>query len=329
MSATLPAPVPATAPIPAPVPPPTGDKGAKIGFALLLLGCLTPWASPPLALALGLLLAQTLGNPFPAFTRKLTPRLLQYSVIGLGFGLNAQAAVAAGRQGLLFTVGSILGTLVLGYGAGRALGLNRVVAHLIACGTAICGGSAIAAVGPVAGARDEEMSVALGTVFVLNAVALFAFPPLGHALALTQQQFGLWCAIAIHDTSSVVGAAAAYGPEALGVATTIKLARALWIIPVTLGTAYFFRQKNVQVKLPWFILGFIGAMLLNTYVPETRLVGPGLLQLARMGLVVTLFFIGAGLSLKTIRAVGPRPFALGVLLWLVVSAASLYVIVSV
>ncbi|MFD2787836.1 YeiH family protein [Hymenobacter rubripertinctus] len=301
----------------------------KVVFGLLLVFCLTPWASPPVALALGLVLAQTVGNPFPAFTKKYTAKLLQYSVIGLGFGLNAHAAVQAGRQGLLFTIASIFGTLALGYIVGRWLKLGRVVTHLISCGTAICGGSAIAAVGPVVGAKDEEMSVALGTVFVLNAVALFAFPPIGHALAMSQQQFGLWCAIAIHDTSSVVGAAAAYGSEALGVATTIKLARALWIIPVALGTAYLFKQKDVKVKLPWFILGFIGAMLLNTYVPATRLVGPWLGQAARLGLVVTLFFIGAGLSLKTIRAVGPRPFALGVLLWVVISSVSLYMIVSV
>ncbi|WP_246289467.1 YeiH family protein [Hymenobacter terrestris] len=300
----------------------------KAVFGLLLVFCLTPWASPPLALALGLVLAQTVGNPFPAFTKRYTAKLLQFSVIGLGFGLNAHAAVQAGREGLLFTIASISGTLVLGYFAGRWLKLGRVVTHLISCGTAICGGSAIAAVGPVVGAKDEEMSVALGTVFVLNAVALFAFPPIGHALAMSQQQFGLWCAIAIHDTSSVVGAASAYGSEALGVATTVKLARALWIIPVALGTAYFFKQKDVKVKLPWFILGFIGAMLLNTYVPATHVVGPWLVQLARLGLVVTLFFIGAGLSFKTIKSVGPRPFGLGVLLWIVISAASLYVIVK-
>ena len=258
-----------------------------------------------MALALGLVLAQTVGNPFPAFTKKFTPKLLQYSVIGLGFGLNAHAAVQAGRQGILFTICSIFGTLALGYVAGRWLKLGRVVTHLISCGTAICGGSAIAAVGPVVGAKDEEMSVALGTVFVLNAVALFAFPPIGHALALTQQQFGLWCAIAIHDTSSVVGAAAAYGPEALGVATTVKLARALWIIPVALGTAYFFQQKGVKVKLPWFILGFIGAMLLNTYVPATRYVGPWLVQAARLGLVITLFFIGAASRSKPSAPLAP------------------------
>lgn len=299
----------------------------QVVFGLLLLLCLTPWIAPPVALALGLVLAQTVGNPFPAFTKKYTAKLLQFSVIGLGFGMNAHAAVQAGRQGILFTVASITGTLVLGYLLGRWLKLGRHVTHLISCGTAICGGSAIAAVGPVLRAKEEEMSMALATVFVLNAIALFAFPPIGHALALTQQQFGLWCAIAIHDTSSVVGAAAAYGSEALSVATTIKLARALWIIPVALGTALVFRQKDVQVQLPWFILGFIGAMLLNTYLPATHEAGAWLVKAAHVGLTVTLFFIGAGLSLKAVRAVGPRPFLLGVLLWMVVSSMSLYVIV--
>ena len=300
--------------------------GRQVVFGLLLVFCLTPWASPPVALALGLLLAQVLGNPFATQTKRATTKLLQYSVIGLGFGMNAHAAAQAGREGLLFTVASIFGTFVLGYFAGRWLGLGRHLTHLISCGTAICGGSAIAAVGPVLRAPDEEMSVALGTVFVLNAIALFAFPPIGHALALTQQQFGLWCAIAIHDTSSVVGAAAAYGDQALQVATTVKLARALWIIPVALATALLFKQPGVKIKIPYFILGFVAAMLLNTFVPAARPLGPVLVQLAKIGLTVTLFFIGAGLSARVVRAVGARPFVLGALLWAVVSTASLWVI---
>ncbi|WP_310397628.1 putative sulfate exporter family transporter [Hymenobacter sp.] len=295
-------------------------------FFLGLGFCLTPWASPPVALALGLALAQTVGNPFVARTRALTAKLLQVSVIGLGFGMNAHAAVQAGREGFWFTVVSIAGTLGLGFLVGRWLGLGRRVVHLISCGTAICGGSAIAAVGPVLRANDEEMSVALGTVFVLNALALFAFPPIGHALALTQQQFGLWCAIAIHDTSSVVGAAAAYGPQALEVATTVKLARALWIIPVALGTAVLFRQQGVKVKIPYFILGFVAAMLINTFVPWARPVGPVLVGLAKVGLTVTLFFIGAGLSARVLGSVGVRPYVLGVTLWAVISTVSLYVI---
>ncbi len=295
-------------------------------FALLLVFCLTPWASPPVALALGLGLAQTVGNPFAAQTKSLTARLLQFSVVGLGFGMNAHAAAAAGREGLLFTVASVFGTLTLGYFVGKWLGLGRHVVHLISCGTAICGGSAIAAVGPVLRAKDEEMSVALGTVFVLNAVALFAFPPIGHALAMTQNQFGLWCAIAIHDTSSVVGAAAAYGDQALQVATTVKLARALWIIPVSIATALVFKQQGVKIKIPYFIVGFVLAMLANTYLPAARPLGLLLVHLAKIGLTVTLFFIGAGLSGRVLRAVGARPFVLGAVLWVVISTVSLYVI---
>jgi uncharacterized integral membrane protein (TIGR00698 family) len=298
----------------------------QVVFGILLVFCLSPWASPPLALALGLALAQTVGNPFVARTKVLTSKLLQFSVIGLGFGMNAHAAVLAGQEGLLFTVVSIAGTLLLGYLVGRWLGLGRRVVHLISCGTAICGGSAIAAIGPVLGAKDEEMSVALGTVFVLNALALFAFPPIGHALHLSQHQFGLWCAIAIHDTSSVVGAAAAYGNEALEIATTVKLARALWIIPVALGTALAFKQKGVKITIPYFILGFVLAMLFNTYVPAAKALGPIMVTLAKTGLTATLFFIGAGLSNSVLRVVGLKPYVLGVALWLVIATASLYVI---
>ena len=301
----------------------------QVVFMALLVFCLSPWASPPLALALGLVLAQTLGNPFTTQTKACTAKLLQFSVVGLGFGMNAHAAVTAGRNGLLFTVVSIFGTLVLGYFVGRQLGLGRHVVHLISCGTAICGGSAIAAVGPILRAKDEEMSVALGTVFVLNALALFAFPPIGHVLAMTQDQFGLWCAIAIHDTSSVVGAAAAYGDQALQVATTVKLARALWIIPVSIGTALLFKQQGVRVKIPYFIFGFILAMVVNTYVPAAKSLGPVLVALAKVGLTVTLFFIGAGLSARVVKSVGVRPFVLGAVLWVVISTASLYVILHI
>lgn len=298
----------------------------QVLFGLFLVFCLTPWASPPIALALGLVLAQTVGNPFTSHTKAFTHKLLQFSVIGLGFGMNAHAAVQAGKEGILFTVVSIFGTLLMGYFVGKWLGLGKHVVHLISCGTAICGGSAIAAIGPVLRAKDEEMSVALGTVFVLNAIALFAFPPIGHALSMTQNQFGLWCAIAIHDTSSVVGAAAAYGNQALEVATTVKLARALWIIPVAIGTAMIFKQKGVKIKVPYFIFGFIAAMLVNTFVPVAKPLGPVMVTLAKIGLTVTLFFIGAGLSARVVSSVGIRPYVLGVLLWVVIATTSLYVI---
>jgi uncharacterized integral membrane protein (TIGR00698 family) len=302
----------------------------QAGFVLLLGFCLTPWASPLLALVFGLVLAQTVGNPFATQTKAFTSKLLQFSVVGLGFGMNAHAAVQASKEGILLTVASISGTLVLGFFAGQWLGLGRRVVQLISCGTAICGGSAIAAIGPVVGATDEEMSVGLGTVFVLNAIALFAFPAIGHALHLSQNQFGLWCAIAIHDTSSVVGAAATYGPQALEVATTVKLARALWIIPVALGMAFAFKQKGAKITIPYFIFGFIVAMLFNTfvpaYLPAAKALGPVLVSLAKIGLTVTLFFIGAGLSAHVVRSVGAKPYVLGLLLWVVVSAASLYAI---
>jgi len=298
----------------------------QVLFGLFLVFCLTPWASPPIALALGLVLAQTVGNPFTSHTKAFTHKLLQFSVIGLGFGMNAHAAVQAGKEGIIFTVVSIFGTLFLGYFVGKWLGLGKHVVHLISCGTAICGGSAIAAIGPVLRAKDEEMSVGLGTVFVLNAIALFAFPPIGHALHMSQNQFGLWCAIAIHDTSSVVGAAAAYGNQALEVATTVKLARALWIIPVAIGTAMIFKQKGVKIKIPYFIFGFILAMLVNTFVPAAKPLGPVMVNLAKIGLTVTLFFIGAGLSAKVVSSVGIKPYVLGVLLWVVISTTSLYVI---
>ncbi|RYU84304.1 YeiH family protein [Hymenobacter persicinus] len=295
-------------------------------FGLALLLCLTPWGSPPLALALGLVVALIFGNPFPAQSRQYTSKLLQYSVVGLGFGMNAQQALQAGREGILFTVASIFGTLVLGFLVGRWLKIDRKTAHLISCGTAICGGSAIAAVGPVVKAEESQMSVALGTVFVLNSVALFLFPAVGHWLQMTQNQFGLWCAIAIHDTSSVVGAASHYGDQALQIATTVKLARALWIIPVSLGTALLFKTPGTKLKLPYFILGFVGAMLLNTYVPALHPLAPFIVTVAKLGLTVTLFLIGAGLSARVLRSVGVRPFVQGVLLWAVISTVSLWVI---
>ncbi|WP_232066421.1 YeiH family protein [Hymenobacter sp. BT18] len=302
--------------------------GQQVVFGLAIGVCLSPWGSPPLALALGLMVALLVGNPFAAQSKRFTAPLLQWSVIGLGFGLNAQQALQAGREGFVFSAASIFGTLLLGWLVGRWLGIDRRTAHLIASGTAICGGSAIAAVGPVMRAEEGQMSVALGTVFMLNAVALFLFPAIGHTLGLSQHQFGLWAAIAIHDTSSVVGAASQYGDEALRIATTVKLARALWIIPVALGTALLFKTPGAQVKLPWFILGFVGAMLLNTYVPALQGLAPVAVLVAKLGLTLTLFLIGAGLSAGVLRSVGVRPLVQGVLLWVVVSGVSLWVILQ-
>jgi uncharacterized integral membrane protein (TIGR00698 family) len=295
-------------------------------FVALLVFCVTPWGSPPIALALGLVLALTLGHPFPKRNSKATKLLLQASVILLGFGMNLQKVVEAGRTGVVFTIVTITGTLLLGFLLGRAMGISRTTAHLISSGTAICGGSAIAAVGPVVDASDEEMSVALGTVFILNSIALFIFPMIGHRLGMTQPQFGVWAAIAIHDTSSVVGAAAKYGADALQIATTVKLTRALWIVPLTLATAFFFKRKSARVAIPWFIGWFVVASVIRTYVPAPPEVWSTLTTIARLGLTVTLFLIGAGLSRKSIAAVGARPLILGVILWIVISSVSLFAV---
>ena len=294
-------------------------------FAALLLFCLTPWCSPPIALALGLAFALSVTSP--PRTAKATRVLLQASVVGLGFGMNLQRVVDAGRSGFLLTLATIAGTLLVGHLLGRILRIRNSTAHLISAGTAICGGSAIAAVGPVIGATDEEMSVSLGTVFILNAIALFVFPAIGAALHLTQNQFGVWSAIAIHDTSSVVGAASAYGAEALAVGTAVKLARALWIVPLTLGTAFAFRRET-RVALPWFILLFVIAAVVRTYVPAPAIVYDGIVRLARLGLTATLFLIGSSLSRRSLAAVGVRPLLLGVALWVVISAAGLWAVQS-
>lgn len=296
-------------------------------FAGVILFCLTPWASPPIALALGVAFALTLGHPLPQYNSRATRVLMQTCVVGLGFGINLQQVFTAGRTGFFFTVVSIVATLVAGFGLGKLLGVNRTTAHLISSGTAICGGSAIAAVGPVLGATDEEMSVSLGTVFILNAVALFLFPPIGTALHLTQTQFGLWSGIAIHDTSSVVGAASKYGAEALQIATPVKLARALWIVPLTLVTALLFRKPSTRIVVPWFIGAFLVASVIRTYVSAPEL-WAAVVQVARIGLTLTLFLIGAGMSRRALVAVGPRPLILGVLLWIAVSIISLYAVMA-
>ena len=286
------------------------------------------WATPPVVLFLGLAFALVCGQPYPAFNKKISKLLLQYSVVGLGFGMNVEAALASGKDGMMFTVISVFGTLLVGWLVGRLLlKVDKNTSYLISSGTAICGGSAIAAVGPVIKAKDSEMSVALGTVFILNAVALFIFPPIGRYLGLDDVQFGTWAAIAIHDTSSVVGAGAAYSEAALEVATTIKLTRALWIIPVALVTCILFRSKDKKIKVPWFILWFVVAMLVNTYlldaVPQ---VGKTINGIARKSLTLTMFFIGASLSPAVLRQVGVKPLLQGVILWGLVSAVTLAVV---
>ena len=286
---------------------------------------LSTWVTPPVVLFIGLVFALLCGQAYPTFNKSVSKKLLQYSVIGLGFGMNLQASLASGKEGMLFTIISVIGTLLIGMFIGcKILKLNRNTSYLISSGTAICGGSAIAAVGPIIKAKDTDMSMALATVFILNAIGLFLFPILGHWLGLSQQEFGTWAAIAIHDTSSVVGAGAAYGEEALQVATTIKLTRALWIIPLALITSIIFRSEGKKISIPWFILFFIVAMLINTYLladyPE---IGKFIAGIARKGLIITMFFIGASLSVDVIKSVGIRPLLQGVLLWIIISAASL------
>jgi uncharacterized integral membrane protein (TIGR00698 family) len=298
-------------------------------FILLALFCLSPLGSPPIALALGLMIAFSIGNPFPEIEGAVTKYLLQASVVLLGFGMNLGAVIYAGREGILFTIATIVGTMVLGYFVGRLLSVAPRTSALISTGTAICGGSAIAATAPAIGAEKDEITVSLGTVFVLNSVALFIFPIIGHALGLTPMQFGIWSAIAIHDTSSVVGAAAAYDPQALVVATTVKLARALWIAPVALAFALIYRNsrvdKKAKIAIPWFILFFILATAIRTYAPAWVFPSffDAIVNLAKAGLTITLFFIGASLSRATLEKFGYWALLQGVILWLVISVAGL------
>ena len=297
--------------------------GRTIVFLVLTAACLSGWISPPIALAMGLVFALVIGNPLPRLAQKTSKLLLQASVVGLGFGLNLGTLLAAGRTGIGFTVCSIAGTLLLGWWVGRMLKVESQASTLVSCGTAICGGSAIAAVAGVIKADSRAISVALGTVFVLNAVALFIFPPIGHWLHLTQHQFGVWSAIAIHDTSSVVGAAAKYGDEALRVATTVKLVRALWIVPLSLGLAFFTGRKGAKIAWPWFILFFVAAACVRTWLPQGEPAYGKIVLLARMGLTLTLFLIGAQISREALRTVGWRALVQGVILWVVISIAGL------
>jgi uncharacterized integral membrane protein (TIGR00698 family) len=305
----------------------------RVLFVLAALATLHPAVSAGTALAVGMALALTVGNPFAALTRREAKRLLALSVIGLGAGMNLQVVLRAGAHGFLYTVAS----LSLCFGAGlllrRVLKVERVTGLLITIGTAICGGSAIAAAVPVLGAKDDETSVALGTVFLLNAVALFLFPVIGHLLHLGQTSFGIWAALAIHDTSSVVGAAMRYGDQALAVATAVKLARALWIVPVTLGLGWLERRRQGsgtvgRARFPLFILGFLLAATLVTFVPALGPAGQWVFRGAQRLLVLTLFLIGANLSRPALRAVGLRPLLLGVLLWVGIGTATLSAVAS-
>jgi len=292
-------------------------------YLLLAFICLIPWISPPIALFLGLAFALTLGSPFPVFNKKASKYLLQIAVIGLGFGMNLHESLKAGTDGILFTIISVVSVIIIGILVGKFYKVDKVTSYLISSGTAICGGSAIAAVGPIVRADESQMSVSLATVFVLNAIALFIFPTIGHWLNLSQIQFGTWAAIAIHDTSSVVGAGSAYGEESLKVATTVKLTRALWIIPLSIFTTFYFKSKGDKLYIPWFILFFIIAMLLNTYLNIPTKITSSIVAVSRQCLTLTLFFIGAGLSRNTLKNVGSKPLLLGISLWIFIGLVSL------
>jgi uncharacterized integral membrane protein (TIGR00698 family) len=279
--------------------------------------------TPPLSLACGIFLALTLGNPFETYSQTLSKKLLQLSVIGLGFGMNLTAIFNAGRVGFILTITTILGTLLLGYILGLILKISSNTSLLISSGTAICGGSAIAAVGGVIGADKKDMTVSLGTIFLLNAVALFIFPLIGEYLEMSQNSFGLWSAIAIHDTSSVVGAASKYGDQALEVATSVKLARALFIFPISFVIALSRKKEASSCKFPWFILFFLLVATFCTLFPQGEEYYGWLKIAAKRGLTITLFLIGANLSKDTIKRVGIRPMLQGVILWVCVALASI------
>jgi uncharacterized integral membrane protein (TIGR00698 family) len=298
---------------------------SKIVFVTALLAAASSFVSPPAALALGLVFGLTFAHPFPESARKSSKVLLQLSVVGLGFGMNLHEVMRAGKHGFVYTLASISFAMLVGTLLGALFKVQKTSAFLISTGTAICGGSAIAAMGPVTNANDEQMAVSLGTVFVLNSVALMIFPFIGKSLGLSQTQFGLWAALAIHDTSSVVGAAAKYGTIALAVGTTVKLARALWIVPMTVGTAVV-RGSKARVQWPWFIAFFCLAAVCNTYIHSGTAIYFPLVKLAKIGLTVTLFLIGTGISVATLREVGHRPLLQGIVLWFIVSIGSLWLI---
>jgi uncharacterized integral membrane protein (TIGR00698 family) len=305
------------------------ERSKRIIFILLGVVCLTPLVSSPIALLLGFILAVFIGNPFEKQLHQYIHLLLQISIVGLGFGLKLNEALEAGKSGLILTVISICTVMILGYFIGKFFKLERPLSYLISVGTAICGGSAIAATSPIIKPNTKQISLALAIVFTLNSIALFIYPVIGHFLNLSQEKFGLWCAVGIHDTSSVVGAASKYGNEALKIATTVKLARALWIIPVSLITMFVFKSKDSKIKIPWFIGYFILAILLNTYFAFFDQFSSGITVLAKSGLNLTLFFIGSTLSIQTLKTIGLKPLILAVFLWIFISAGSLLFILNI
>lgn len=301
---------------------------AKLLYVGLVILCLMPFMSPPVALAVGLIIGQVLENPFKELSHKVVQWLLKVAVVGLGFGMSVSSALAAGKEGFLFTIASIVLTLSLGLVLGKVLGVDKKITQLIASGTAICGGSAIAAISPIIQANAKQISVAIGIVFLLNSIALFIFPAVGYYFELTQHQFGIWSAIAIHDTSSVVGAAAVYGTEALEVATTVKLARALWILPLALLFVLFSGSGSKKIQIPYFIGLFVLAIVINTYVPAVHTIAPLIVSGAKIALTLVLFLIGTSLNFSSLRSVGIKPLFLAIGVWGFISVLSLFFIVQ-
>jgi uncharacterized integral membrane protein (TIGR00698 family) len=298
-------------------------------FAGLIISA-SGYVSPPIALTVGIIFGLSVSHPLPADSRDLSRFLLQASVVALGFGMNLHEVIKAGRSGFVYTALGITFALIVGLALGKFLQVRGNASYLITTGTAICGGSAIAAIAPIIQADEQETAVSLATIFILNSVALIAFPLIGAAQHLSQTQFGLWAALAIHDTSSVVGAASKYDAQfpvaqALIVGTTVKLARALWIVPLALGTAAVKRSKS-KVKLPWFILLFCLAAVVNTYVESASHFSNTFFTLGRYGLTATLFLIGSSISRASLKKVGWRPLAQGIALWIIVAVTSLYFI---
>ncbi|MDR9827678.1 putative sulfate exporter family transporter [Vibrio sp. FNV 38] len=292
-------------------------------FCVAALVCLTPWVSSPLALILGFALSCFGLVPDTIDVSKWTKKLLAYSIIGLGFGIHFQEALTVTSNGLSLIITSIISTFVIGMILAKLLKLDTVLSYLISAGTAICGGSAIAAVAPAIRAKDQQIGLALATIFVLNSIALFVFPVIGHALNLDQVTFGTWAAIAIHDTSSVVGAASAYGEEALITATTLKLSRALWIVPVAFISAVIFKNDNGKITIPYFIIFYCIAILVSDFFPQFDVAYQGIFAIAKQTLVLCLFLIGSAISIEKLKAAGFKPMILGVSLWGFISVSSL------
>ncbi|WP_312324014.1 putative sulfate exporter family transporter [Soonwooa sp.] len=297
-------------------------------FVILATLSVSGLISSPIALLLGLIMAIFLGNPFKSKVSSYIHKLLQISIVSFGFGLHLDEALKVGQSGFLLTISSISIIFILGYFLGQILKIERPLAYLISAGTAICGGSAIAAVSPIIKADPKQISLALAIVFSLNSIALFIYPSVGHWLMMTQHNFGLWCAIGIHDTSSVVGAASKFGDEALKTATTVKLARALWIIPVSILTMFLFKTKGTKIKIPWFIGYFIIAILLSTYFPIFDSISPTITKISKLGLNLTLFLIGSTLSLEALKSISFKPLLLAIILWIVISIGSLIIILN-